>query len=232
MVTDAELKTMEITYKNSNKILFGKILEKYLKNPVSEFGFFQNALLSAIPEFFMKVFSYRQRYGFAITGTTTTTSVPPVVSPVLGSPGGVAGTTACIVSFIPPILTIAEINKACKDQGVGYWGRIFELMAKYVMNTTVTICDPVAFGLTYTTTFRSVYPALQQTWLAAGIAFGKKMQAKQVDNHDYAMKMWSDELNKQIRAMTGVIALPAYPVIAAIFSGSITCTWADFNTMV
>ena len=232
MVTEYELASLKVRYTNNTQILFGKILEKYLKNPASEFGFFQNALLSAIPEFFMKVFNYRQKYGFAITGTTTTTSTPPVVSPVFGSAGSPAGTTACIVSFIPPVLTIAQINSACKDQTVGYWGRIFQLMAKYIVNTTVTICDPLALGLTYTTSLRTVYPALEQQWLAAGVAFGTKMKAKQVDNHDYTFMMWSEEINKQIRAMTGVIALPAWPVIAAIFSGTITCTWADFNTMV
>ena len=152
--------------------------------------------------------------------------------PVVGAPGGPTGSTACISSFIPTPLTYAQVDRACQDSVVGFWGRIFELMANYIVNSTVVITNPSAMGFTYTTSLRTIYPALPQQWLAAGQAFGQKIIAKGIDDHDYFFMLWSEEIEKQIKLMTGVIALPGWPVCGAIFSGNITASWFDFNTMV
>lgn len=231
-LTTFELSQVPARYTNNPKILFGKILEKYLKGATSEYGFFQNALTLAIPEFFMRVFSYRMKYGFAMNGVCTVPGTPPVPYPVVGPLGGPAGTTACVTLFTPAPLTYAQVDTACKDKVIGFWGRIFELMANYIVNSTITLSNPAAMGFIYTVSLRTVYPALPQQWLAAGQAFGQRMNNKGVDDHDYFMMMWSEELDKQIKLMTGVIPLPGWPVIGAVFSGNITATWTDFNTLI
>lgn len=231
-VTEMEKAQIPVRYTNNPRIVFGKILERYLKGAQSQYGFFQNALTLAIPEFFMRVFSYRMKYGFAMNGVCTIPGTPPVPVPVVGAPGGPAGTTACITAFTPAPLTYAQVDAACKDKTIGFWGRIFELMGNYMANTTIVITNPMAMGFTYTTSMRAIYPALPQQWLAAGQAFGQRMINKGVDDHDYFMMMWSEELERQIKMLVGAVPLPAYPVIGAIFSGNITATWADFNTLI
>lgn len=231
-VSEQELAQIPARYTNSPRVLFGKILESRLRNPVPEYGFFQTAMTSAIPEFFARVFSYRMRFGFAMTGTVTIPGTPPVVMPVFGAMGSPTGTTACISSFAPPVLTEAQVRRACEDITVGFWGRTFELMADYIVGTTVVLSNPMALGFTHSTQLRTVYPMLPQQWLADGIAFGEKMMKSAVDNHDYFFMLWSEELEKQVRKMTGLISLPAWPVMGGVFSGTITANWTDFNTVV
>ena len=230
MVSEHELKTIDARYASNPHILFGKILERHLTNPKSEYGFFQKALKTSITEFFTKVFNYRKIYGFGFTGTCTIPGTPVACIPKFGVPGSKISTSACITKFILPVLTDTQIDAACKDQTVGYWGGIFELMGKYFMNTTVIISAPSALGLFYTTSLRTVYPALSATWLSAGIAFGKRIIAQQINNHDYLMMLWSEELNRLIKTTTGVISFPAWPVMSGTFSGTITASWFDFNT--
>lgn len=228
-ITPTEKASVSAKYKNSPKILFGKILEMYLANPQPEFGVFQSALANTINEYFQRVFQYRQKYGFGMNGTVY---VPPAqFVPVVGTIGGSMGSSVNITSFTSVPTTQSAVTKACKDQTVGFWGRIFELMGNHFVNTTIVLSNPAAFSFLYTLQLRSVYPTLPQQWLLAGKTFGDKIRTKQVDDKDYLYMSWSEELNRLIRATTAILPIPSWPVVGGLFSGTIAMSWADFNTL-
>lgn len=229
-ISEAEKGMIRTRYLDSNKILFGKILQRKLQSAKPEFGFFQEALTRSIVEFFRSVFRYRQQYGFGMNGTIY---IPPNnFIPVVGPIGSPSGTTVCISSFITVPLTTGEVTSACKDTVTGYWGKIFELMGNYFVNTTVVMSNPAAMGFTYSKQLRTVYPLLPQSWKLAGIAFEQKIKTKQVDDHDYLFMAWSEEIDRLIKNTTSIIPVPSWPVIGGIFSGSITASWTDFNSIV
>lgn len=214
-----------VAYKRSPKLYFGKVLQPYLNQPQSQYGFFQNALTLAIPQFWTQVFLKKATYGNAVTGAIT---VPgPAVVPVTlpsSTPGG-----AIIASPVVIPATYPQVDGACKDPA-GFWPGLFKLMATVASNTTITLVAAAAMGLTYVTSIRAICPALEGLWYSAGIAFEAKIKAKQVDDHDYAFMMMSQEIDRLIKTtMVGIIPLPAYPVIGGVFSGTINFSMFDYS---
>lgn len=226
-ISEAEKAAVAAKYTNYDGRQFGKFLSRCLGSSRPEFGYFQSALTQAIIDYFSFVFRYRQLYGFGMTGSIY---VPPSsYVPVVGPVGGMTGSTACISSAVSEPVTQSAVTKACKDQTIGFWGRIFELMGKYFTSHTVVLSNPSAMGFMYTTSLRSVYPYLPQQWLLAGQVFEKKIKTKQVDDMDYLYMRWSEEIERLIRTTTSILSVPSWPVAGGIFSGFVTVSWADFN---
>lgn len=223
-MTEAEKLITNSKYKNSPRLYFGKTLDSFLTNPKPEYGFFQKALTASIPLFLHKVFLTKSTRGFSVTGTITT---PVIILPIIHASSQPIG--GLITNTLLPPITYGEVERACKDK-LGFWVGLFKLLSNKISNTVITITDPIANGLTYTTTIKSICPSLESLWGIAGKAFDTKIKTKQVDDHDYTFMMMSEEIDRLIKTtMIGVISLPVYPVVGGTFTGTINFSMFDYN---
>lgn len=218
---------MNSKYKNSPRLYFGKILDNFLVNPRPEYGFFQKALTSAMPIFLYKVFLTKSVRGFSVTGAITIPATPVVVIPIIHPASQPIG--GLITNTLIPPISYVEVESACRDK-LGFWVGLFKLLSNKISNTIITITDPIANGLTYTTPIKSVCPSLEKIWSIAGKAFDIKIKTKQVDDHDYAFMMMSEEIDRLIKTtMFGVISLSLYTVVGGTFTGTINFGMFDYN---
>lgn len=226
-MTEAEKLITNSKYKNSPRLYFGKTLDSFLTNPKPEYGFFQKALTASIPLFLHKVFLTKSTRGFSVTGTITIPAVPVIILPIIHASSQPMG--GLIANTLLPPITYDEVERACKDK-LGFWVGLFKLLSNKISNTVITITDPIANGLTYTTTIKSICPSLESLWGIAGKAFDTKIKTKQVDDHDYTFMMMSEEIDRLIKTtMIGVISLPVYPVVGGTFTGTINFSMFDYN---
>lgn len=223
-MTEAEKLITNSKYKNSPRLYFGKTLDSFLTHPKPEYGFFQKALTASIPLFLHKVFLTKSTRGFSVTGTITT---PVIILPIIHASSQPIG--GLITNTLLPPITYDEVERACKDK-LGFWVGLFKLLSNKISNTVITITDPIANGLTYTTTIKSICPSLESLWGIAGKAFDTKIKTKQVDDRDYTFMMMSEEIDRLIKTtMIGVISLPVYPVVGGTFTGTINFSMFDYN---
>lgn len=222
-MTPSDSITVAREYTNSPKLLFGKILDRYLVNAAPEYGVFQNALASAVNEYVGKVFLKKMTRGMGMTGVVTIgTSASPITIPT-GTPA-----SCCVTSFVSAPVTFIEAEAACKDPA-GTWAGLFKLIATYLARGTVSLTCPACMGFFYTTSLSIVYPALISSWYAAGVAFDASLKAKQVDDHAWCFHLVSKEIDRLFTMTMTMVQPVVWPVVGGVYSGTINWSFSDIS---